>query len=38
MRYGKVFAETALRGTNFTYENNRYFPLPQSERDTNTKL
>jgi hypothetical protein len=38
MRYGKVFAENALRGTNFTYENNRYFPLPQSERDNNTKL
>ncbi len=38
MRYGKVYAENALRGTNFTYENNRYFPLPQSERDTNTKI
>lgn len=38
MRYGKDYAEQALRDTNFSYENNRYFPLPQSERDTNTKL
>lgn len=38
MRYGKVYAEQALAGTGFTYEKNRYFPLPQSELDTNTKL
>ncbi|TDD94719.1 RagB/SusD family nutrient uptake outer membrane protein [Flavobacterium cellulosilyticum] len=38
MRYGKVYAENALSGTAFSYEKNRYFPLPQSERDTNTKL
>jgi len=38
MRYGKAYAEQALAGTNFTYEKNRYFPLPQSELDTNSKL
>ncbi|MGO4816897.1 RagB/SusD family nutrient uptake outer membrane protein [Flavobacterium sp. W22_SRS_FP1] len=38
MRYGKIYSENALKDANFTYENNRYFPLPQSERDTNTKL
>ncbi|MCK5171486.1 MAG: RagB/SusD family nutrient uptake outer membrane protein, partial [Bacteroidales bacterium] len=29
MRYGKNTAEQALSNTNFNYENNRYFPIPQ---------
>jgi len=28
MRYGKQAAEAALTGTNFTYDNDRYFPIP----------
>ena len=39
MRYGKDYAQTALRDKpSFKYETNRYFPIPQSERDTNKKL
>ena len=39
MRWGKEYAERALRDkTNFKYETNRYFPIPQSERDTNKAL
>ena len=38
MRYGKAYAQAALSGTGFNYETNRYFPIPQSEIDTNTKL
>ena len=39
MRYGKEYAQTALRDKpSFKYETNRYFPIPQSERDTNKKL
>lgn len=38
MRYGKAYAQAALAGTSFNYETNRYFPIPQSELDTNTKL
>ncbi len=39
MRYGKEYAQAALRDkTSFKYETNRYFPIPQSERDTNKKL
>jgi starch-binding outer membrane protein, SusD/RagB family len=38
MRYGKSAAEAALDGTGFSYEAHRYFPIPQSERDTNTTL
>lgn len=35
MRYGQSVAEAALAGTGFTYEQNRYFLIPQSELDTN---
>lgn len=38
MRYGKQYAEQALQNTGFNYENNRYFPIPQSEIDTNTNI
>ena len=38
MRYGKAYAQAAFAGTSFNYETNRYFPIPQSELDTNTKL
>lgn len=38
MRYGKTAAENALSGTNFNYENKRYFPIPQSEIDINTNI
>ncbi len=38
MRYGKAYAQAAFAGTSFSYETNRYFPLPQSELDTNTKI
>jgi len=38
VRYGKTYAETALAGTGFVYEQHRFFPIPQSERDTNKKL
>jgi len=35
MRYGQSVAEAALIGTGFTYTQFRYFPIPQSELDTN---
>jgi hypothetical protein len=38
MRYGQQAAEAALTGTNFTYANNRYFPIPLNEQDNNTNL
>lgn len=38
MRYGKQTAEAALSGTNFTYDTNRYFPIPLSEVDNNPNL
>jgi starch-binding outer membrane protein, SusD/RagB family len=39
MRYGKEYAQAALRDKpNFNYDRNRYFPIPQSERDTNKAL
>ncbi|MBT1711872.1 RagB/SusD family nutrient uptake outer membrane protein [Fulvivirgaceae bacterium PWU5] len=38
MRYGRFVAEAALEGTGFSYATHRYFPIPQSERDTNTAL
>lgn len=39
MRYGKEYAQNALRDKpSFKYETNRYFPIPQSERDTNKGL
>ncbi len=39
MRWGKAYAQAALSDKkNFNYEQNRYFPIPQSERDTNKAL
>lgn len=38
MRYGKSYAEQALKGTGFNYEQHRNFPIPQSEVDTNTNI
>jgi len=38
MRYGKQAAEAALKDQNFNYENNRFFPIPQSELDTNKAI
>jgi len=35
MRYGQSVADAALTGTGFTYTQNRYFLIPQSELDTN---
>lgn len=38
MRYGKQEAEAALSDKNFSYEDDRYFPIPQSELDTNKAI
>ncbi len=38
MRYGKTRAENALAYINFNYETDRYFPVPQSERDINLNI
>nr|WP_293841859.1 RagB/SusD family nutrient uptake outer membrane protein [uncultured Arsenicibacter sp.] len=39
MRWGKDIAQAALSDKpSFKYETTRYFPIPQSERDTNKKL
>ena len=38
MRYGAAVAEPALSQTNFTYAEHRYFPIPQSEIDTNNSI
>ncbi|PJJ75823.1 RagB/SusD domain-containing protein [Thermoflavifilum aggregans] len=39
IRYGKSYAMNALKDVpNFNYDNNKFFPIPQSERDTNKKL
>jgi len=35
MRYGAMVAEAALEETNFSYEQHRYFSIPQSETDAN---
>ncbi len=35
MRYGQTVAEDALEETNFSYEQHRYFAIPQSETDAN---
>ena len=38
-RYGSAYAAAALSDQpNFNYANNKFFPIPQSERDTNKKL
>lgn len=36
LRYGKTYSESVLM--NFNFEKNRYFPIPQSELDTNSKI
>jgi hypothetical protein len=39
IRYGETYAEQALHDRpNFNYENNKTFPIPQSERDRNKAL
>ncbi|RYE36042.1 MAG: RagB/SusD family nutrient uptake outer membrane protein, partial [Sphingobacteriaceae bacterium] len=39
IRYGSAYATNALRDTpNFNFTNNRFFPIPQSERSTNSLL
>lgn len=38
MRYGATVAEDALEDTYFNYAGHRYFPIPQSELDTNPKI
>ncbi|WP_295768715.1 RagB/SusD family nutrient uptake outer membrane protein [uncultured Mucilaginibacter sp.] len=40
MRYGQVYAEAALKpgAPNFNYTTNRFFPIPQNERNTNPAI
>ncbi|MBA4166785.1 MAG: RagB/SusD family nutrient uptake outer membrane protein [Chitinophagaceae bacterium] len=40
IRYGEAYANTVLKAIspNFDYSRNKWFPVPQSERDTNKKL
>jgi starch-binding outer membrane protein, SusD/RagB family len=38
MRWGRQVAEEALSGTNFSYEQHRYFQIPLSEIDTNPNI
>jgi hypothetical protein len=40
IRYGESYANTTLKAvsSNFDYSKNKWFPVPQSERDTNKKL
>jgi hypothetical protein len=39
MRYGRVYAESALAGTGFTWVEPRfYYPIPQLERDANNAI
>lgn len=40
IRYGSAYATSALTkgAPNFNYDKNKWFPIPQSERDTNKKL
>jgi hypothetical protein len=40
IRYGSDYANAALGpvSSNFSYDKNKWFPIPQSERDTNKKL
>lgn len=40
IRYGSAYATSVLSkgAPNFNYEKNKWFPIPQSERDTNKKL
>ena len=39
IRYGSAYATIAMKDVpNFNFNNNKFFPIPQSERDTNKKL
>lgn len=39
IRYGSTYANSALSGQPlFNYNNNKFFPIPESERETNLKL
>jgi len=40
IRYGSAYATSVLsaESPNFSYDKNKWFPIPQSERDTNKKL
>jgi len=39
IRYGSTYASSALAGkTNFNFTLNKFFPIPESERQTNFKL
>lgn len=40
IRYGETYANKVLKAVspNFNYSRNKWFPIPQSERDTNKKL
>jgi hypothetical protein len=39
IRYGDAYARAAFSDRpNFNYARNKFFPVPQSERDTNKKL
>lgn len=40
IRYGQTYANTVLKAvsSNFDYSINKWFPIPQTERDTNKKL
>lgn len=38
MRYGKTVAGKALSNTNFSFDKDRYFPIPLNEQDNNTAL
>jgi len=39
IRYGNAYANAAMKDVpNFSYDTDKFFPIPQSERDTNHKL
>ena len=40
IRYGQAYAESAIKSgaPNFNYTSNRFFPIPQTERNANGKL
>ena len=40
IRYGQAYAESAIKpgAPNFNYTSNRFFPIPQTERNANGKL
>ena len=38
IRYGRLYANKVFEGTAFNYDQNKFFPYPQSELDTNHEL